>query len=647
MLMTERTPLVPSLYPVFVQGERLCSLALRVEERMAAPSGMFWSLARQRARALHGDSATKAQGIDQLVELLTSLLGSEHVPAEISQRREEWTQHACPECADGQRAELSGPGPAVCLAHQRWTGPVRRSGPRRPDRIFPPHPAHGQRVTAEMSVAWENIERCLDARILSREDIYFVYDLIGIWCRGAPGAGPEPDDLPAAAAVAEVLHDGEFQRRWMDPGIPAQCAYRSLSELLAERLNAADKRLIDVVWLTARPTVAHLRGNFLQEPGSGPASPRVIARFTPEVVMRPLEPFSRYLALVDESGFDKAMLFPRTPAGILCRKGHTGKSFYGTSTEPVCPVCNHTRVVPGLNSIVEIHPAIAAQWVRPLNGKALTPETTGAGSNQRVLWVCPNGHEYPAIVANRTEHGSGCPVCTGQKVMPGVNDLSSTHPDIAAMLISADPTTLRPGSGSKQTWRCSDGRHTFERSVNSMVRLGGSCPFRTGRRIQAGENDLATCYPNIGAEWHPYRNGDLTPEEVGPGSTRLVWWLCPRGHDYQTPILRRTGPDKAGCTICSGRKLVSGVNDLATRYPAIARDWDAERNGMPAFQVVPGNQLRWWTCSHGHTQQHLLINRLRAGGCTLCEPEKRVASGGRKDTRGRQGWDKRKESLIS
>jgi hypothetical protein len=646
MLMTERTPLVPSLHPLPVQGERLCSLALRIEERMAAPSGMLWALASQRARAIHGRSATKAQGIEQLVELLTSLLGSEHVPANIPHQRQEWTQHACPECAGGQRAELSGPGPAVCFTHRRWSGPVRRRGLWRPVRIFPPHPAHGQRVTAAILDAWANIERFLEAGILSYGDMYRVYDMLGIWRRGVPGVGPEPADLPAGAAIAEVLHDAKLQRQWMDPGIPARWAHRILSGLLSERLDGADKRLIDVAWLAARPTVAHLRGTFLEEPGCGPDDPQVTARFIPGEVMRPLEPFNRYFALVEESEFDRATLFPRTSEGILCRNGHAARS-YGPTGEPVCRVCSGGRVVPGLNSIVETCPRVAVEWVRPVDDVDMAPKAVSAGSNRQVVWVCPEGHEYPATVVNRTKRRSGCPYCAGQKATPGENDLASTHPDIAAMLIRADPTTLRPGSGSKQTWRCSDGHHTFERSVHSMVRLGGSCPFCTGSRIQAGENDLATCYPNIGAEWHPDRNGDLTPEEVGPGSTRLVWWLCPRDHDYQTPILKRTGPDKAGCRICSGRKLVSGVNDLATRYSAIARDWDVRRNGMPASQVVPGCQLRWWTCSYGHTQHQSFGNRLKSGGCTLCEPAERVAGGTQKGTRGRNGWDKRKKSLMS
>lgn len=196
------------------------------------------------------------------------------------------------------------------------------------------------------------------------------------------------------------------------------------------------------------------------------------------------------------------------------------------------------------------------------------------------------------------------------------------------MLVDANPGTIRPGSPRVHQWCCPEGP-IFDRPVAGMVRRSSTCPFCKGPRVKVGENDLTTRCPDIAAEWHPNRNGDLTPADVTAGSERLVWWLCARGHDYQAPILNRAGR-KAGCTICSRRMLVSGLNDLATRYPDIARDWDADRNGTPAAQMFPGKQLRRWTCSRGHTQHKLCNNRLRSGGCTSCEPEDRVAWGTRK-----------------
>ena len=62
-------------------------------------------------------------------------------------------------------------------------------------------------------------------------------------------------------------------------------------------------------------------------------------------------------------------------------------------------------------------------------------------------------------------------------------------------------------------------------------------------------------YPELVKEWHPTKNGDLTPEDFTYGSGKKVWWLCPKGHEWETKINKRTRKDKpTGCPNCSGKK---------------------------------------------------------------------------------------------
>ena len=64
---------------------------------------------------------------------------------------------------------------------------------------------------------------------------------------------------------------------------------------------------------------------------------------------------------------------------------------------------------------------------------------------------------------------------------------------------------------------------------------------------------LLSSYPHLVKEWHPIKNGELTPNQVTYGSGKKVWWLCPKGHSYDTTINKRTNR-KLGCPYCSGRK---------------------------------------------------------------------------------------------
>lgn len=51
-----------------------------------------------------------------------------------------------------------------------------------------------------------------------------------------------------------------------------------------------------------------------------------------------------------------------------------------------------------------------------------------------------------------------------------------------------------------------------------------------------GKNDLATTYPLICKEWHPSKNGSLTPQMVTADSNEFVWWICEKGHNSHISI---------------------------------------------------------------------------------------------------------------
>ena len=57
--------------------------------------------------------------------------------------------------------------------------------------------------------------------------------------------------------------------------------------------------------------------------------------------------------------------------------------------------------------------------------------------------------------------------------------------------------------------------------------------------------------PLLLRQWHPLRNGDLSPRQVSPGSHKKVWWRCGRDHRWQASVASRTAGE--GCPVCAGR----------------------------------------------------------------------------------------------
>ena len=269
---------------------------------------------------------------------------------------------------------------------------------------------------------------------------------------------------------------------------------------------------------------------------------------------------------------------------------------------------------------------LLTQWDADGNG-ALTPAGVSYGSRRKVWWTCDRGHRWQAAVYTRTGGESGCPYCAGKQPWPGFNDLASCFPDLAREWHPTRNGALTPdrvlwGSRRRVWWRCSKG-HEWSALVKSRTTAGAGCPFCAGRKVSPGDNDLATLCPDLAKEWHPTKNGALGPRDVMAGSRRKVWWRCEKGHEWQAAIVSRTGSG-AGCPVCAGKTVAPGENDLATLNPALAVQWDGEKNGALTPQAVSlySNRKVWWRCSLGHSWQAAISARACGSDCPYCAGRK-------------------------
>lgn len=107
-----------------------------------------------------------------------------------------------------------------------------------------------------------------------------------------------------------------------------------------------------------------------------------------------------------------------------------------------------------------------------------------AFSNRKILWKCSKGHEWEAVVANRSQ-GRGCPYCSNKKILPGFNDLMTVNLELAKEVspeskIKAIEVTT--GSNKKLLWRCSKG-HEWKTTVKTRSR-GKGCPKCSGSKME-------------------------------------------------------------------------------------------------------------------------------------------------------------------
>ena len=270
--------------------------------------------------------------------------------------------------------------------------------------------------------------------------------------------------------------------------------------------------------------------------------------------------------------------------------------------------------------------ALLRQW-HPTKNQPLTPDTVSSGSSRKVWWRCEDGHDWQCAVYARTSAGTKCPYCAGKRPVPGKTDLAALFPDLAeewhpARNLPLTPEQVLPGSHRMVWWVCGKG-HEWQAPVKSRV-AGCGCPVCAGRAVQPGENDLAATHPGLAEEWHPTKNGALTPRDVTAGTRRKVWWRCAKGHEWRAQVSARAGSG-TGCPVCSGRVVLPGENDLETLYPAVAGEWHPTRNGAakPSAVTPYSNRKVWWVCGQGHSYQAVVAARTMHGsGCPYCAGRK-------------------------
>ena len=297
----------------------------------------------------------------------------------------------------------------------------------------------------------------------------------------------------------------------------------------------------------------------------------------------------------------------KVEAWWFCSLGHAypAKINNRVCNKTGCPYCNGKKVLPGFNDLSTICPEIAAEWHPSLNGD-LSPSEVTRSSSKQVMWLCPLGHAYPARIHSRTSHNTGCPYCSGNKVLPGFNDLSTICPEIAAEWHPSLNGDLSPSevtrSSSKQVmWLCPLG-HAYPARINSRTSRDSGCPYCSGKKVLPGFNDLSTICPEIAAEWHPSLNGDLTPSNVTRGCKDIVMWLCPLGHAYPATINNRVS-NNSGCPYCNGNKTAL-EDSFAHLYPELLPEWNYVCNYAICnpIEIKPESKKSvFWICTKDYT----------------------------------------------
>ena len=295
-----------------------------------------------------------------------------------------------------------------------------------------------------------------------------------------------------------------------------------------------------------------------------------------------------------------------------------------------CPACSHRVTRKGYNDLTTTHPELVKEWNYEKNGDAL-PSDYSAGSSRKVWWKCSKyGHEWKAVICSRT-HGVGCPVCSGNVVVSGFNDLESKYSSLAkewdykknhALL----PSQVTVHSGKKVWWKCSVCGHEWKAEIKARV-AGSGCPVCSRKTVWQGYNDFATMHPELVKEWDYEKNGDMLPSDYLKGSSVRVWWKCRVcGHEWKAQIKTRSSGFR--CPKCARKiaketftnHLLERSNTISIRFPHLMSEWNYKKNTISPDRIAPFSREKvWWKCSVcGYEWKTAISARTRGIGCPAC-----------------------------
>lgn len=193
---------------------------------------------------------------------------------------------------------------------------------------------------------------------------------------------------------------------------------------------------------------------------------------------------------------------------------------------------------------------MAKEW-HPTKNQNITPSDVTSSSGKKFWWQCSYKHEWQALVSNRSANKTNCPYCTNQRVYE-LNCLATIKPDLIKEWHPTKNENLTPKdvtahSSRKIWWVCSE-KHEWLVSVDSRVGHNTNCPYCESRKV-CNSNCLATIRPDLVKEWHSTKNSPLTPYDIMPHSSKLIWWkCCVNNHEWTaTPNNRFNGSNCPHC----------------------------------------------------------------------------------------------------
>lgn len=263
-----------------------------------------------------------------------------------------------------------------------------------------------------------------------------------------------------------------------------------------------------------------------------------------------------------------------------------------------CPYCAGKKVLVGFNDLASRFPALAKEWS---SENVLRPDEVTVGSCKSYLWIGSCGHSWVASVKNRA-NGHGCPICSGNKIVAGLNDFASRFPEVAKEWSDRNYPSLPTNWGSKSNmnvwWRCSVCCREWQARISDRTD-GSGCPYCLKDSIEERKRTRITAYKLQVQENQLLRHiGSLVKKE-----------------DFQFEVLKYYA-SRSGCTVmqnydygigipvqlyfpekCAAIELTSYIHEGWLEWRCEnAKNWLCQKTDTKLVRIIPKGMKAFESC---------------------------------------------------
>lgn len=286
------------------------------------------------------------------------------------------------------------------------------------------------------------------------------------------------------------------------------------------------------------------------------------------------------------------------------------------------------------NDILHNFPKLQEEW-SDKNGLPVHLALSNI-ETKKYWWKCSVCQgEYLCSIPIRKEVRDSCPYCNDEQPLKGYNTLSDIHPELSSYWSSKniqkiDEITLSEAKNKKYIWFCDCCNLEFNEKLSIVIdkfsnnnnrELKKICPY-CNKKIPKPEESLGYQKPFLKSEWLENSNGDIY--NIFSNSNDIIEWICRKCHrNFKAKISNRAEDDEC-CPYCSNRKLIKGINDLATTHPHLIKEWSSLNDRQLSCLTNKSSYKAWWNCSAcSNTYQQVVRDKLISKiSCPYCRKVK-------------------------